>query len=65
MENESQRYLTANKAASYIGISRSTFDGLVKNGTLPSPITLTKRVLRWDREKLDGYLKQTSETDQA
>jgi len=65
MENESQRYLTANQAASYIGISRSTFDGLVKNGTLPSPITLTKRVLRWDREKLDGYLKQTSETDQA
>lgn len=56
MSEENRKYLSANQAAEYIGISRSTFDKLVKTGKIPIGKQLTKRLFKWDRDELDRYM---------
>lgn len=51
-----QRYLTAQEVCGYVACSRSQLDALVRAGTLPEPIRLTARMLRWDRQAIDAAL---------
>jgi excisionase family DNA binding protein len=46
------RGLSRTEAASYIGVSPSYFDQMVKDGRMPQPIRVGSRVL-WDRRELD------------
>ena len=46
------RGLSRTEAASYIGISSSLFDQMVKDGRMPKPIRIGSRVL-WDKRELD------------
>ncbi|MCB1470700.1 MAG: hypothetical protein KDK08_26905 [Rhizobiaceae bacterium] len=46
------RLLSRPQAAVYIGVSPSTFDKLVADGTMPKPKRVLSRVL-WDIRKLD------------
>ena len=41
------------EAASYIGVSPSLFDQMVKDGRMPSPKRINSRTI-WDRFSLDG-----------
>ena len=41
------------EAAAYIGISPTKFDELVKDGRMPAPKRINRRVV-WDRLKLDA-----------
>ena len=51
-----QRGLPRKDAAFYIGCSPRMFDGMVKNGEMPSPRLIgTKKV--WDREELDDFFE--------
>lgn len=50
------RGLPRTDAAFYIGCSPRMFDGMVKNGDMPSPRLIgTKKV--WDRIELDGFFE--------
>jgi excisionase family DNA binding protein len=40
------------EAARYLGVGTTTFDALVKDGTMPKPKTIGARRV-WDRHKLD------------
>jgi excisionase family DNA binding protein len=46
------RGLSRSEAASYIGISSSLFDQMVRDGRMPKPIRIGSRVL-WDKRELD------------
>ena len=56
MEQE-QRCLNAAEAALYIGVSKTTFKNMVKNGQAPKPIQISPRRLVWDRKKLDSFIE--------
>ncbi len=47
------RGLTREQAAAYIGVGASTFDKLVADGVMPSPVQLYRRRV-WDRLALDA-----------
>ena len=47
------RGLSRAEAASYIGLSPSKFDELVRDGRMPPPAPVDGRRI-WDREALDG-----------
>lgn len=42
-------------AASYLGMSPSTFDAAVKDGTLPRPVPLVASVKAWHRADLEAW----------
>jgi predicted DNA-binding transcriptional regulator AlpA len=46
------RGLSRVQAAEYVGVSRSLFDDLVRDGRMPSPKRVNNRVI-WDIRKLD------------
>lgn len=46
------RGLCREAAAEYIGVSPSTFDQLVKDGLMPTPKRIGRRVV-WDRCRVD------------
>ena len=46
------RGLSRVQAAEYVGVSRSLFDDLVRDGRMPSPKRVNTRVI-WDIRKLD------------
>ena len=46
------RGLSRTEAAAYVGISPSTFDGLVKDGRMPQPKRINSRTI-WDRRQVD------------
>ena len=46
------RGLSRVEAAAYVGVSPSHFDGLVKDGRMPTPKKVNSRTI-WDRIKLD------------
>ncbi|MBC8269045.1 MAG: XRE family transcriptional regulator [Rhodospirillaceae bacterium] len=48
------RGLPRTDAAFYIGCSPRMFDGMVKNGDMPSPRLIGKKKV-WDREELDEF----------
>ena len=54
------RGMTEAIAASYIGLSRSTFRRQVKLGTIPAPTPLTPGRQVWLREELDAYLNRAA-----
>ena len=56
MEQE-QRCLNAADAASCIGVSKTTFKKMVKNGEAPKPIQISKRRIVWDKKKLDSFIE--------
>jgi len=45
--------LSRETAARFVGISPTTFDGMVKDGTMPSPRRVGVRKL-WDRRELEA-----------
>lgn len=47
------RGLSREQAAAYVGVSPSTFDKLVAEGTMPVPKRLKNRSI-WDRQRLDA-----------
>lgn len=48
------RGLPRTDAAFYIGCSPRMFDGMVKNGEMPSPRLIGKKKV-WDRDELDEF----------
>ncbi len=50
------RAFRAPQAGAYLGISRSTFLLLVKDGRLPQGKRVSAGCVIWPREWLDGYL---------
>lgn len=46
------RGLSRVEAATYVGVSASLFDLLVKDGRMPGPKRINSRTI-WDRKKLD------------
>ncbi len=58
MKNQTQnpRAFRAPQAGAYLGISRSTFLLLVKEGHLPQGKRVSAGCVIWPREWLDGYL---------
>ena len=52
------RLITAEEAARYLGMSRTTFDGLVRNEPRLSPIYVTERMPRWDKLDLDKWIDE-------
>lgn len=59
------RYLSARAAAAHLSISRTMFDRLVKAGSLPQPIRLSKRLLRWDRVEIDAIVARASNSKEG
>ncbi len=54
------RCLSLRQAASYIGVSQSTFRKMVKSGDVPTPIRITEKRLVWDRKQLDEFIDSLS-----
>jgi hypothetical protein len=51
------RGLSRTEAASYIGVSPSLFDQMVKDGRMPNPKTVNSRMI-WDRYRLDEAFEE-------
>jgi predicted DNA-binding transcriptional regulator AlpA len=51
----SRRGFDRKEAASYVGVSPTHFDKLIRNGTMPQPYQLLGRKV-WDRSALDRVL---------
>lgn len=54
-----KRGLSRAEAAFYIGVGTSKFDELVKDGRMPLPIQIDRRVI-WDCRKLDLAFEELS-----
>ena len=54
-----RRGLSREEAATYIGVSSSFFDELVKSGTMPKPIRIKTRTV-WDVHQLDQSFEELS-----
>jgi predicted DNA-binding transcriptional regulator AlpA len=52
-----RRGLSREEAATYIGVSPSLFDQLVKSGAMPKPIHIKSRTV-WDVHQLDEYFEE-------
>jgi predicted DNA-binding transcriptional regulator AlpA len=51
------RGLSRTEAATYIGVSPSLFDEMVRDGRMPNPKTVNSRVI-WDRYRLDEAFEE-------
>ena len=49
--------LSRETAARFVGVSPTTFDGLVADGLMPSPRRIRRRKL-WDRRELEAAFDQ-------
>jgi predicted DNA-binding transcriptional regulator AlpA len=54
-----RRGLSGEEAATYIEVSSSFFDELVKSGAMPKPIRIKTRTV-WDVHQLDQYFEELS-----
>ena len=54
-----RRGLNREEAATYIGVSPSLFDELVKSGAMPKPVRIKSRTV-WDVHQLDSYFEDLS-----
>jgi len=54
------RLLSRAEAAAYAGVSPSTFDKLMADGTMPRPLKLLSRTL-WDVRALDAAIDSLSD----
>lgn len=50
------RLLSATESSQYLGLSKTTFLRMVKDGALPSQIRITERRIVWDVRDLDAYI---------
>ncbi len=51
------------QAYNYLGVSRATFDNLVKEGVLPKGIKVAGfKELRWNKKDLDKYVEKQKST---
>lgn len=53
VQNLPPRFLRADQAAAYLGVSADTFKAEVAAGMWPQPIRRGSRTLTWDRQALD------------
>ena len=58
----SPRGLCRPEAATYVGVSASLFDAMVKDGRMPPPKRVNSRMI-WDRLRLDVAFEGLPETD--
>jgi predicted DNA-binding transcriptional regulator AlpA len=58
------RGLSRCDAATYIGISPSLFDQMVKDGRMPPPKRVNRRTI-WDRRSLDAAFDSLPEGDEG
>lgn len=63
-EVTAKRGLSRYEAAHYIGVGTSKFDELVKDGRMPRPIQIDRRVI-WDCRKLDVAFDELSSDSDA
>lgn len=56
------RGLSRVQAATYIGVSPSLFDEMVKDGRMPKPMRINARTV-WDRVKLDEAFAALSDSE--
>lgn len=56
------RGLRREQAAHYVGVSPTSFDSLVDDGTMPRPATVKARIVLWDKRALDHSLDQLFES---
>lgn len=54
-----RRGLSCEEAATYIGVSSSLFDELIRFGAMPKPIRIKSRTV-WDVHQLDQYFEEFS-----
>jgi len=54
--------LSCETAARFVGVSPTTFDGLVADGIMPSPRRIRKRKL-WDRRELEAAFEHLPRED--
>ena len=54
-----RRGLSRGEAATYIGVSSSLFDELVRSGAMPKPIRIKSRTV-WDVRQLDQCFEELS-----
>jgi predicted DNA-binding transcriptional regulator AlpA len=59
-----KRGLSRAEAANYVGVGTSKFDEMVKDGRMPQPIQIDRRVI-WDCRKLDLAFEQLSSDGDA
>ncbi len=57
-----RRGLNRQEAATYIGVSPSLFDVLVKSGAMPKPVRIKSRTV-WDVHQLDECFDELSTPD--
>ena len=55
------RLLNRIDAASYVSVSPTTLDRMVKDGILPKPHLIYSRVVRFDRREIDAALDKLSD----
>jgi predicted DNA-binding transcriptional regulator AlpA len=58
------RGLSRIEAATYIGVSASLFDQMVKDGRMPGPKIINSRTV-WDRHQLDLHFQNLPEKNEA
>jgi predicted DNA-binding transcriptional regulator AlpA len=56
------RGLSRVEAATYVGVSPTTFDGMVRDGTMPKPKLVGSRRV-WDRLRLDSAFAALPDAD--
>lgn len=54
------RGLRAERAAAYVGVSKTTFLELVEDGVMPKPIKL-RGCMVWDRLKIDAAIESMTD----
>ena len=54
-----RRALSREEAATYVGVSASLFDDLIKSGIMPKPIRIKSRAV-WDVHQLDQSFEELS-----
>ena len=59
------RGLSREKAASYVGVSASTFDKLVKQKLMPEPKQISRGRSVWDIQQLDFYFESLPQAAEA
>jgi len=57
------RLINREAAAAYVNVSPTTFDEMVKDGTMPKPKRLSRRRKAWDVRALDAAIDDLPKAD--
>lgn len=52
-----ERMLTVDQVAERLGVHRRTIERMVAEGTLPPPLRLSQRILRWEESAVTKWLQ--------